>query len=235
MTEDNVRQGELLAMIDGDGGHGQEAGGHSDELSAASTPVISGDVTFSKNEICSVLRLQSLLVQFSHPQVCADFINSKFNWTINPTILSRIDDLRCLLFPRWTGASSMGNDPSQRKLLAARHLRSMISRENSLLVLPGEDAEKSLTYENWFVLLNSIASDAYWSAVVADDRCMHILASESQSSDGGSKTRVHNSSSQFLGSASAVKMERGTVSQSSESESGSSSSSESDQWQNKRT
>ena len=59
-------------------------GGHSDELSAALTPVTSGNVTFSMNEICEVLRFQALPVQFSHPQVHADFINRKFNWTNQP-------------------------------------------------------------------------------------------------------------------------------------------------------
>ena len=134
---------------------------------------------------------------------------------INPSILSQIDDLWCLLFLRWTGGSSVGNDPLQRELLAARHLRSMISKENSSLVLSGEDAETSLTCENWFVL-NGIASDAYWSAVVADARCTHILASESLSLKVVAREMytalLHNFGE-------AVKKERGTVSQSSDSES----------------
>ena len=179
---ENPDSGSLLDLDNGDGGHGHDADGSGQVAAASET----ADGLFTLDEMCHILQLQALLGQFAHPKVRADFLNNKFNWTINPNVLPRIDDLRCLLFPRWNGASQLDGSSLQREAQAAHHLKALNSKCKSLLVLPGEAPGASLSHEVWFTLLNNIATDKYWAIVQAEARCTHIIAPESLSSGAGS-------------------------------------------------
>ena len=135
------------------------------------------------DDICSILKIQSLLNQFSHPRVRADFLNHKFSWIINPSLLQKLDGLRCLLFPRWT-CGHLDGQPGHRDLQAARHLRFLISKDNSPCIFPGDEVSDALTYKTWFDLLDNIASDKYWNTVASEEICTHIQQSDSLESSG---------------------------------------------------
>ena len=122
--------------------------------------------------LANILSIQSLLSQFSHPRVRGNFLNGKFGWKVNPTLLPRIDKLRCLLFPRW----SIGTlaEATQRNMAASIHLQSMVFEHDTILQLPGEEAGESLTAKDWYEVLETVAADSYWHTVKPEDRCVHI-------------------------------------------------------------
>ena len=145
--------------------------------SVASDQLLSTD----PDNLSLILRLQALFMQFSHSRVRADFINNKFNWTLNPNLLEKLDDVRCLLFPRWVGGS-LECQPPHRSYGAAVHLSCLARKDASICNMPGEDPAHSLTYKSLFTLLETIATDRYWDTVPAEERCTHILAETEESS-----------------------------------------------------
>ena len=54
-----------------------------------------------ESTLSKAIALQSLLAKFSHPMIRADFVNGKFGWNINLTLLPQLDELRWSLVPRW--------------------------------------------------------------------------------------------------------------------------------------
>lgn len=127
------------------------------------------------NEIL-LIKIQSMLSQFSHPKVRADFLNGKFNVTINPNLLQSIDELRWTLFPRWRGGELLVHDTIMES--AARHCCWLIERRDEVMHIGHSDTDTSLTYAQWFDTLDLIASDKYWAKVPTDERCTHILSSD---------------------------------------------------------
>lgn len=121
-------------------------------------------------------KLQSLLAQFSHPQVRADFLRGKFSVTINPNLLRSIDELRWTLFPRWRGGELLVHDTIFES--AARHVRFLISRKDDIMEIPDTDHDTQLSYAQWFDTLDAISSDKYWLNVPSHERCVHILSDE---------------------------------------------------------
>lgn len=127
----------------------------------------------------TVISLQSLLCQFSHPKVRADFINGRFGPSIRPTLLSKIDDLRCTIFPRWQSGGLKG--AAERSAAAVLHLSKLLSLSTDLLILDDLAVKDSYTYKEWYFLLDAISSDRYWVCVASEDRCTHILRSMASS------------------------------------------------------
>ena len=120
-----------------------------------------------------ILSCLSLLSQFSHPQVRADFINGKFGPLIDPNILAQLDELRWILLPRWQPGSLVL--PSRIMIDAANNTWKLINRSTDE-VSPSEfGLLDSPSYGHWFDILESIANSKYWKDVPASDRCTHIL------------------------------------------------------------
>lgn len=164
--------------------------GHPNERGPALklTPPIPGPVDhlISQDDLSIVVAIQSLLVQFSHPQVRADFHCGVFGCNVNPQILPRLDELRWTLMPRWQSGSLV--PPNFRDKAAAQHWVHLIRRSELLLLTDNCDMDQCLTYKIWFSTLDSIASDRYWSRTPADSRCTHLL--QSSNSESNSTSRV---------------------------------------------
>ena len=158
--------------------HGNQEGGE-DSISVADN--INPNVNLShmpgeglnKTELAAVIAMQSILNQLSHPQVRGDFLSGKFHWRINPTLLSRIDQLRCVTFPRWLAGGLYV--ATERCGSAALHLKRLLAKENTKLILPAEDVRDSLTYREWYEVMEMVAADSYWDEMPPEDRCVHLF------------------------------------------------------------
>ena len=144
-------------------------------------------------QLTTIISVQSLLVQFSHSRVRADFVGGKFEDNINPNLLSRMDDLRWLLFPSW---SSGGFESAVlRSQKAAYHLILLLNQSTTLLVADEDSLEECLTYCEWFKTLQTIAADRYWMRLPCEERCTHILQSDSAESQQKYRVLTSNLSS----------------------------------------
>ena len=75
------------------------------------------------------ISIQSLLNQFSHPKVRADFYNKKFGCNINPNLLRKIDELRFCFLPRWQD----GSLTAATNINAQHHMLQLLFQSDSLL------------------------------------------------------------------------------------------------------
>lgn len=123
--------------------------------------------------LADAVSIQALLHQFSHPKVRADFVNGRFGLSINPNLLPSLDALRWSLFPRWRGGSLRLHQRATRK--AAENLTLLIDSSSNLFRL---DNEEPMTYQDWFQILESIATNQYWSTIPPEDRCTHIIQND---------------------------------------------------------
>lgn len=128
------------------------------------------------DQLASAITLQSLLTQFTHPQVRADFINHRFGWHLNPSLLGRLDELRWTLSPGWNAGTLERASAVNRR--AAIHMTLLLGRDSSVLVLGDGGPETYLTYQMWYDTLSLIAADQYWGNNPPDGRCVHILSPE---------------------------------------------------------
>jgi hypothetical protein len=168
---------------------------HEPLLPARSTPVREEATALSRSSgkldalsLATWVSVQSLLIQFSNAQVRADLINGRFGCHINPQLLNRIDDLRWTLLPRWQSGSL--STPKDRERKVVDHMIKLLSRSEELLLV--DSPEKCLTYKEWFSTLETIDADRYWSRVPCEQRCTHIVASDSDgagSSDSAATPR----------------------------------------------
>jgi hypothetical protein len=125
-----------------------------------------------EDHLPAVVAIQSLLAQFAHPQVRADFVQQRFGCHINANLLPRMDQLRWSLFPRWVGGSlELAKVKSQT---AAGHLKKLITRDSELFILDST-FDGSPTYQRWCNTLETIAESSYRQRVPASKRCAHIL------------------------------------------------------------
>ena len=137
--------------------------------------------TLKKTDLGLTVSIQSLLAQFAHPQVRADLHNGKFGYNVNPNILGQIDDLRWTLMPRWQNGGLVS--AQTRSDYAANHMIKLLEKSTDVLSSDPNSLEAGLTYEEWFDTLMTISKDRYWDRVSADDRCTHILTSDTHSRD----------------------------------------------------
>lgn len=198
--------------------HDGAQGGVTGELS---TPVVSikpkplpiipspTQLSMSQTELTTMVSFQSLLVQFSHPQVRADFACGVFGCNINPSLLPRIDQLRWTLLPRWQSGSV--NTPNLRMAMAAQHWAHLVARSERLFLTDNEDAEQCLTYNEWFSTLDNIAADRYWGRVPAEKRCTHLLLDKDEikaTDDGESSLSGTEPQASLFGSESSRRKSR---------------------------
>lgn len=147
--------------------------------------------SFSEENLVTIVGFQSLLMQFSHPQVRADFMNGCFGLNINPGLLSKLDDFRWTLFPRWQSGGLAA--ATERNKLAVMHLQKLMKKSPELMPI-GDSVVGSLTYEEWFATLEAIASNRHWESVPSTKRCVHILPSDAEDSSVQSSTSHAQSS-----------------------------------------
>ena len=123
---------------------------------------------------CMRTAIISLISQFASTRVRGDFLNGHFGCSVNPAILPMLDELRCLLIPRWATSGWSGN--VSRCNDAAVHFGKLIANSPERLLT--DCGETPMTYAQWMSTLHMIAADPYWENTQPDDRCMHISTSE---------------------------------------------------------
>jgi hypothetical protein len=94
-----------------------------------------------------IVAIHSLLAQFSHPQVRADFVNGKFGIGVNPGILPVLDELHWTIFPRWLGSGFSA--AKHRNENAVDHLKLSISSSPDIFLTNIENADQCLACHEW--------------------------------------------------------------------------------------
>ena len=156
--------------------------------SSSDQPTVDKPNEQAQQVLPAVIALQSLLTQFSHPQVRGHFASGRFGWRINPLWLPRLDELKCVIFPRWLGGGLYV--AAERSVSASKQLSLLLQKNSAKFVLPTEEASESLTYREWFEVLELIAADPYWDEIPPEERCTHIL-SISPHSKADTVTNIH--------------------------------------------
>jgi len=130
---------------------------------------------FTKHEpLTTLLAIESLLAQFAHTKVRADFASGSFASNVDTRLLPHIDELRWSLFPRWTKGTIM--EVSKRNQGAANHCIELLNRSKALLRTGEDDNVMTLPYAEWFGILDMISADPYWTVIPTSDRCTHVLS-----------------------------------------------------------
>ena len=136
---------------------------------------------FCENEdidMTEVVSIQSLLMQFSVPSVRADFVNGKFKSRFeNIDFLPMIDELRWTLLPRWKGSGY--ESIRARSSIAMYHFRELLRRSSSTMLIDGSKNKVKFSYMGWYDALMVIANDVYWTETSVEQRCTHIIATDS--------------------------------------------------------
>jgi len=151
--------------------------------------LITGTDGGQRSDLAMVVSLQSLLAQFSHPQVRGDFLNCKFGSNINPILLTQLDMIRWTVCPRWLRGDFAAAD--KRSRIAANHIQKLLSRSSEVWYLT-DDKNASMTYSEWFATLEIIAADRYWDKVPYEQRCIHILSPSGINKLIEPRTRIEN-------------------------------------------
>ena len=119
-----------------------------------------------------MIALSSLLQQFVSVKVRGDLLSGQFGPSVNPDILHMIDEIRCILMPRWQAGGIAANMP--RSSQALNHFKKLVSNSSELFWIPNTPS-KVMTYEEWMSLLDLIGKNGYWSRVAPADRCTHLV------------------------------------------------------------
>jgi hypothetical protein len=101
------------------------------------------------SDLASLVSFLSLLIQFPHPQVRADFINHQFWININLNLLPKIDDLHWSLLLHWQRSIIGQNTTSTRSQVAAHHLSQLLCKIDELLFIDTDAISDCLTYRQW--------------------------------------------------------------------------------------
>ena len=102
-----------------------DAGGSALAATAAAVKTDMSLRSCDEDLLPAVVAIQSLLGQFAHPQVRADFVQQRLGCHINANLLPQIDKLRWSLFPRWVGGSL--ESAKVKSHAAAGHLKKLIT------------------------------------------------------------------------------------------------------------
>ena len=124
------------------------------------------------NKFACALALSSLLQQFANVKVRADFLRGKFTMNPNPDLLPMIDQLRCILQPRWLCGGFNANLP--RNIEATKHYSLLYAKSSEIFYLPS-GSNSQLTYDEWVSTLEMIARDRYWQNTPPGQRCTHLF------------------------------------------------------------
>ena len=141
-----------------------------------------------KEENAFCISIASLLSQFSNVKVRGDYLTGKFQLEGTPQLLDQLDELRCLLQPRWLGGGFMANIP--RCCDAVEHYSLLNQESDKILKL---QTRPHYSYRMWTDFLTKLAEDSYWSDTNPMDRCIHGARgtkTDSQSGNSGKKSKV---------------------------------------------
>ena len=112
------------------------------------------------------LKLQSLLFQFIHPNVRADYLKGAFE--VRPyseDILSAMDKVRSICIPPWRGFPLSGVERCVSD--SYFHIEKMLEECDLVFDLAGE-SPIVWSYKNWSFYFSSLESAQYWSRVNMD-------------------------------------------------------------------
>ena len=177
-----MSQGNCEANIAGEHGYTSSSGATGDPQGvSASAPRgehindFNDSTSSIESTLSKAIALQSLLAQFSHPMVRADFVNGRFGWNINPTLLPQLDELRWSLVPRWQSGDLTCSIRDCGP--AARILQQLLGESDEVIL---SDDTRQYTCKQWMQILDAIASDPYWTNVSPEERCVHIVKREAR-------------------------------------------------------
>ena len=123
-----------------------------------------------KNDYSLSVGIASLLQQFTNVKVRGDFLTGKFGGIPDPNLLLMIDELRCILQPRWLGGGFAANVP--RCLDAVEHYQ-LLGSKSELVFDFGPSVHDNKSYSEWMTILTEIANDNYWVVNFPEERCNH--------------------------------------------------------------
>ena len=72
------------------------------------------ELTDEQSEFALAISISSLLQQFTNVRVRSDFVNGFFSHMPDPTLLDQLDEMHCLLQPRWLEGGFLENLPRCR-------------------------------------------------------------------------------------------------------------------------
>jgi hypothetical protein len=107
-----------------------------------------------------IIKLQSLLMQFIHPQVRYDLLSGKFGVEISEDRLVDMDHIRRVIIPPWRGASVVNMELQLSDTL--EQLQSLFNKKEEVFQLR---PSSTMTYAHWSGLFDSLASSTYWQLV----------------------------------------------------------------------
>jgi hypothetical protein len=123
-------------------------------------------------DLSEVLKLQSLLMQFIHPQVRSDFLCGLLNVQASKSLLSDLDRIRAVIIPPWRGSSTV---TLRAQLdLSREHLMSLVRGTTDIFDL--QTSSTMWTYGAWAKYLDQISSADYWKHTPAATFCIERLA-----------------------------------------------------------
>lgn len=118
-------------------------------------------------------QLQSVMSQFSNADVRADFVNGLFDLAGDEQMLRNLDNVRWILFPRWSGHSGGSLVKVSRRFEQAKnHLKLLFNKSNYSFNF--ENNQFALqSYAEWHNKLEVIAQSRYWSESSTKEKCVH--------------------------------------------------------------
>ena len=164
--------------------------------------------------------ISSLLHQFTNVKVRGDFLCGKFDMSSDPILLDSLDELRCVLQPRWLGGGFSANVP--RCLDAVDHYQ-LLQSESELAFEISSDRHIQKSYSEWMTLLRQIADNNYWSVTAPHQRCTHQPAATVQAEISDCSNKSKAGSNLAVKPKKCVKIEEIVISDSEASTSSSSS------------
>ena len=127
-------------------------------------------------DLGKVIRIQSLLLQFRHPQVRSALLQGKFNVPADETtLLQQIDQLRWILLPAYDVSSSRCCD------IAAGHFTELLAKSQRRFAI-GEGDVMRKAYSAWYDILELLADADFWRSTPMADRCVHFSSENSDDS-----------------------------------------------------
>jgi hypothetical protein len=119
-------------------------------------------------DLSKVIRVQSLLHQFSNPEVRSALLEGRFDFPAEEaTLLQQIDQLRWILLPAYEVSSPKCCD------VAARHFNELLAKSSRKFVI-GEGDVMSKSYAAWYKILELLSDADFWRDTPLVNRCVHF-------------------------------------------------------------
>lgn len=120
-----------------------------------------------ENKMKKIVKIQSLLMQFSRDLVRKDLLAGKMNLPVDEgRLLQQLDTLRWRLLPQWE------KDDDVASRVAAEELAALAEERNQPYHLGDDDTTK--TFRSWAQILRLVATSPYWDDVPYSERCVHF-------------------------------------------------------------